>query len=462
MKTYFNGIIGAFLFAVLAICPVFGQADNLYDDQPTYTEQYQITNTEDGQTYITNNYYNDNNEEQYVFQGDDYDYYYSSRIRRFHRPYHGFGYFNNCYTDRFYYDYDPFFWGTPIYMQPAWACARPWRPGWSFNFGWGYPSYSIWDYTPGWGWSYGWDSYYANPWAYANPHLGYYGWGASYYGYAYNNPYYGYNYGYNQGYHDGYTQNNIGNYYGPRGSHSASADQGGIRPRPASYINHTDSSDDGGGKWEDQRINPDDNSVSRPATGRNSTSDNPSKPGLQNPAGASVRPENRPSLPANPGRDELNNRPEMNNTKSENMGKPSYEYERPKPMNHQIEDNQPKKDNNRSQMENTRPQIDLENPQNSDRPSYQYERPTQEQNQVDRPVQNDTHGKVRQDHKSKKMPHAKPDGRDNSNKKRGGKKQRLQSKADSFEKPSFNPTPSHKNDFQGSRNNGNKKSGPRE
>ena len=52
---------------------------------------------------VVNNYY------------DNYDYYYSSRINRFHRSYTDFNYYAPVYTDAYWYNYQPFTWGISIY-----------------------------------------------------------------------------------------------------------------------------------------------------------------------------------------------------------------------------------------------------------------------------------------------------------------------------------------------------------
>jgi hypothetical protein len=52
---------------------------------------------------VVNNYYN------------DYDYYYSSRINRFHRSFAAFDYYSPLFTDLYWYNYRPFSWGLSIY-----------------------------------------------------------------------------------------------------------------------------------------------------------------------------------------------------------------------------------------------------------------------------------------------------------------------------------------------------------
>jgi len=82
--------------------------DNMYyqpgDDNTTY---YNSTESDDDEN---DEYY----EEDYADNGD-YDFYYSSRIRRFHRHNRGFGYYDNYYVDNSF--YDPFYnYGTTIYV----------------------------------------------------------------------------------------------------------------------------------------------------------------------------------------------------------------------------------------------------------------------------------------------------------------------------------------------------------
>lgn len=140
-----------------------------YEEQPAYSE---TTQNPDGTTYITNNYYGSGG------YGDYYDYNYSARINRFYNPYVGFNYYSPCYVG-FY--YDP--WYSPYWYRPSFYM--------SFGWGWGYPHY---------------------------------------YGYPYNNYWYGYNNGYYNGYWDGYYASNYyglnssgSYYYGPRTSGSSSS-----------------------------------------------------------------------------------------------------------------------------------------------------------------------------------------------------------------------------------------------
>ena len=83
-----------------------------YDAVTQTTEDETIT-TDTGA--IVNNYYGD------YYEADDYyDYSYSSRIRRFHRPMYYSNYYGGIYTDYYWYNNDPFYCGTSIYYGYNW------------------------------------------------------------------------------------------------------------------------------------------------------------------------------------------------------------------------------------------------------------------------------------------------------------------------------------------------------
>jgi len=146
----------------------------------TYENQTETTETDSGTTI--NNYYAD------YYEADDYyDFSYSSRIRRFHRPMWSMGYYSGLYTDYYWYNNDPFYCGTSIYY--------------------GYNYYDPF-YSPYYSWGY--SGYYSPYYSYYNHHA---------YGY---NDHYGYNNNYNNdtySYNNSYDNNSI--HYGPRGSLSS-------------------------------------------------------------------------------------------------------------------------------------------------------------------------------------------------------------------------------------------------
>jgi hypothetical protein len=145
-----------------------------YQDQPegVVTESY----TEPGGgSSITNNFY-----------GDYYDYAYASRLRRFHSNYYMDSYYDPFYSNMYFYDYNPWSWGTSIYFSSGW-----YSPSFGMSFDWGWPSYSY-----GWGYSsYAsgyydgyYNGYYDGYWAGSGNYGGYYNDGG---GYHKNNYYYG-------------------------------------------------------------------------------------------------------------------------------------------------------------------------------------------------------------------------------------------------------------------------------
>ncbi len=271
-----------------------------------YTDKQPASSTtrtdQDGNTYVTNNYYYD--------PDDYYDYAYSSRLRRFYRPYAGWGYYDSYYTNSYWYDYNPASWGVSIYMgynwwAPSFYYGNPFSWGFSISYGW--PSYHCWG-QPYWYWNYPY--YYHSPYyAYwSGYNQGYWnGYWNGYYSGLYNNPYYYNSYDYN-------SYNNY--YYGPRrnrtGSGSSSVPRASLaslyqknvdNDRPRTPVISTVSS-------EPRPIAP---AVVTPVKpGKNNASenapaviDNSVKPG-KNPTVSDPRPAVNPALetaPVKPGKD---------------------------------------------------------------------------------------------------------------------------------------------------------------
>ncbi len=167
-------------------------------EQPDYTS----TQERDGNTYITNNYYDND---------DYYDYTYTSRMRRFNHPC-GWSYYDSYYTNSYWYDYNPISYGVSIYLGYNFWHPYQWGPSWGFSIGYGSPWYNPW-YSPYYGGGFGFNNGYWN--GYQN------GYWDGYYAGLYNgtfNPYY-----YNS--YDNYSY-----YYGPRGGSNALNTSGTIRP----------------------------------------------------------------------------------------------------------------------------------------------------------------------------------------------------------------------------------------
>ncbi|MDR2971867.1 MAG: hypothetical protein LBU83_08075 [Bacteroidales bacterium] len=162
----------------------YEDTDYLVTQEPNtdnYPVEQEIYSDESGNTYITNNYYYED--------GDYYDYYFSSRIKRFHTNFSlGFGYYDPFYTNMYWYNYSPAYWGVSIYLGYNWWWPsyyyRPWYYDWGyynygFCYGWGWGCHRPW-YTGGY-WNGYYDGYYAGYWAgyyhnnYDNNYAYYYG-----------------------------------------------------------------------------------------------------------------------------------------------------------------------------------------------------------------------------------------------------------------------------------------------
>lgn len=166
------------------------------------------------------------------FKYDDYyDYEYATRVRRFDNHISGLSYYDNYYTNSYWYSGNPYNYGVSVYNGYSW---------------WG-PSYNSYSYSPSvafyanWGWGYGNqfgcysgynpymagymngynngfnNGFYGNPYGYGSP----YGYGYPYaYGYGSPYGYGGWNNPYNNGwgYYNSYDLNSSYT-YGPRASH---------------------------------------------------------------------------------------------------------------------------------------------------------------------------------------------------------------------------------------------------
>ncbi len=191
--------------------------DKRYNDSIASVKQAQKDKDE------ANPYYKDRE-----FKYDDYyDYEYATRVKRFNNDINGLSYYDNYYTNSYFYSQNPYNYGVSVYNGYSW---------WGSN----YNNYS---YNPSvnfynsWGWGYGnqfncYNGY--NPYmagyaqgynnGFNNGMFGnYYGYGNPYgYGNGFGN-YYGYgNYGYNP-YNNGWGyynvfDNNSSYTYGPRSS----------------------------------------------------------------------------------------------------------------------------------------------------------------------------------------------------------------------------------------------------
>ncbi len=158
----------------------------VYEGQ--YDQQYPEEEYQEEQEYVENpDYYND-----FDFY---YNYLFSSRLRRFHRPYYSFGYYNNYYTNMYWYEMNPYMWGSSIYLNTNWMMPYEYA-GWSGNFfgslAWGFGGFNM-----------GWP-YYGSGWPYYGGYGGWPHYGYGFYGYNYYSPFYNYH-GYYYNSRDSYS-----------------------------------------------------------------------------------------------------------------------------------------------------------------------------------------------------------------------------------------------------------------
>jgi len=115
-----NALIISIFF--LTSCITVNTTSTGFKDEIYFSdEDYELN--ENTQTEIASQEYSDQESEddsqiEYVdeYSSDDYyDYGYSSRIRRFHSPFSGFGYYHNFYTNSYWYNYNPYNYGVSIY-----------------------------------------------------------------------------------------------------------------------------------------------------------------------------------------------------------------------------------------------------------------------------------------------------------------------------------------------------------
>jgi len=176
--------------------------NNGYNEVEVYKGEYDPGYAEEGQDTI----YLDENPEYGLDFNSYYNYLYSARLRRFQHPYNSFGYYNNYYTNMYWYESNPYLWGSSIYSSLSWMYPYD-NFGWYGNFhmglSWGFGGYGM-----------GWPSYYG--WPYYG--MGYYGYNYYGYGNGYYNPYY-----YTNGYYYN-SQDSYSEYYRHRPSNGRNYD----------------------------------------------------------------------------------------------------------------------------------------------------------------------------------------------------------------------------------------------
>lgn len=177
------------------------------------------------------------------YKSDDYyDYEYATRVKRFQNPVNGIGYYDNYYTNTYFYSGNPYQYGMSVYngynFWPSYNSYNYFPSsyfyntyGWGSSMGFGYGNGFGSPYGYGYGSGYGYD-----PFGYNNAYwMGYnHGYNSGFWGYPYGSSFggfgypYGYGYGgygnpYGWGYYNSYDQNS-GYTYAPRSSHSGGSD----------------------------------------------------------------------------------------------------------------------------------------------------------------------------------------------------------------------------------------------
>jgi hypothetical protein len=211
MKTVYNVVLASALIAGISSCSSFKDlskqknGDDLYfsmkdakkeraaekkrkeeeakkKEEEARQRQIQENNAKAMATSPGTDYYNE------PFDYDDYyDYEYAARLRRFNHPVAGNGYYGNYYTNSYYYNQNPNYYGTSVYNSYPW-----WGPS---SYAYNYCPSSYFYYNSGWPWGTG--MYYGNSYGY-NPYGYYDPWMNGGWGY---NPYYSYGPGWNGGWY---------------------------------------------------------------------------------------------------------------------------------------------------------------------------------------------------------------------------------------------------------------------
>ncbi len=211
-----------FTLAVCALVSVASQkvaaqsSDDLYYDPSTDAPAY-VEAPDDNTDNTRPEKVGNSNGSRYNDYDDDYDNYYSSRIRRFHRPIsNNFGFYDPCYVNNY---FNPF--------GPNVVVVSPWGNNWGNNWGWGNRFNNSWGNSWGnnFGFNYGgfdpyWGAYGFNNYYIVNNYGGYGGWNP--YGGGFGGGFCGGGYGwhnFNNGNSFGNGDNHQANnnaYYGPR------------------------------------------------------------------------------------------------------------------------------------------------------------------------------------------------------------------------------------------------------
>lgn len=254
-------------FSVLAIGTLSAQFDDLYYNPDTEDVTSYSTTTSNSSYVYDENAYEDNFDDQTYYDEDfnNYDYQYSSRVRRFNRGNRSrFGYYDPCFVDRFYYDpffYDPFAFGPSPSIYISIGNPYGFRRNRFYGNHWGnggfYDPYFFNGYGNYYGNNFYGNNFYGNNWnngwnngwnSCGNNFYGNNFYGNNFYG----NNYYGNNWYGNGGNGNGWYNNNNNNgnnnnvsttgYYGGRYGGSNTSSTEGPRKNPNARVPEKDRS----------------------------------------------------------------------------------------------------------------------------------------------------------------------------------------------------------------------------
>jgi hypothetical protein len=186
------------LFYLILPVSLQAQDDLYYNPRDSRNISNVRSNATDTYAYNDSGYQGDYDNDMYDYY-DDYDYQYSTRIRRFHRVNPGFGYYDPFFVDPFFYDPFMMAYYNPFMFRPM----NPWVRGHRFRMmycnSWGM-GYNPWGMGMGMGWGMGMGY---NPWG-PSWGMGYNPWGM---GMGWGMPYYGYGMGWNSWGYGGWGNN---------------------------------------------------------------------------------------------------------------------------------------------------------------------------------------------------------------------------------------------------------------
>lgn len=164
--------------------------------------------------------YNDNGAGLVINNYYDHDYFYSSRINRFHRSYVAFDYYSPVFTDAYWYDFSPYSWGISIYSGSGFGLGLSFNYPVYYDYGWNYPFFGgsyYWGYNP---FYYNWYSPFSISFRIGN------WWPRSYYGWYDRDRW---DYGYHSSHNNYYNSYNYYNNYNRRSAYSYGTYSGNSR-----------------------------------------------------------------------------------------------------------------------------------------------------------------------------------------------------------------------------------------